>query len=76
MTSPMTYSKTGLQLTESFEGLRLNAYYDLGGVLTIGYGHTGPDVTAGQQITPSAGRGVTEWMTLRVPSTASTRLFR
>lgn len=27
------------------EGLRLTAYRDTGGVLTIGYGHTGKDVT-------------------------------
>lgn len=29
------------------EGLRLTAYQDTGGVLTIGYGHTGPDVKPG-----------------------------
>lgn len=29
------------------EGLRLNAYRDTVGVLTIGYGHTGPDVKPG-----------------------------
>ena len=33
-----------------WEGLRLAAYRDPGGVLTIGYGHTG-DVEAGQRIT-------------------------
>lgn len=32
---------------KSWEGLRLNAYTDSAGVLTIGYGHTGPDVRAG-----------------------------
>lgn len=36
----MNYSKTGLQLTESFEGVRLVAYQDSVGVWTIGYGHT------------------------------------
>ncbi len=40
MNPPMTYSKAGLQLTERFEGCRLNAYPDTGGVWTIGYGHT------------------------------------
>lgn len=50
---PMTYSKSGLQLTESFEGVRLTAYKDQGGVLTIGYGHTGKDVTLGQVISQS-----------------------
>lgn len=37
----MTYSKTGLQLTEGFESCRLTAYQDSRGVWTIGYGHTG-----------------------------------
>jgi lysozyme len=38
-----TYSKTGLHLTESFEGCKLTAYQDIRkglGVWTIGYGHT------------------------------------
>lgn len=47
----MQYSNTGLKLTELFEGCRLEAYYDAVGVLTIGYGHTGPDVYVGQIIT-------------------------
>lgn len=34
-----------------WEGLRLTAYKDSGGVLTIGVGHTGRDVTEGQAIT-------------------------
>lgn len=33
-----------------FEGLRNEAYYDPAGVLTIGYGHTGPDVRPGDVI--------------------------
>ena len=36
----MNYSKQGLQLTEKFEGVRLEAYLDQVGVPTIGYGHT------------------------------------
>ena len=40
-----TYSKEGLALTRGFEGLQLTAYQDVAGVWTIGYGHTGPDVT-------------------------------
>jgi lysozyme len=47
----MVYSKTGLQLTENFEGCRLTAYRDVKGVLTVGFGHTGPDVTEGLTIT-------------------------
>jgi lysozyme len=38
-------------LVRSSEGMRLKAYKDSGGVLSIGYGHTGPDVKAGQTIT-------------------------
>ncbi len=40
MNPPMTYSKAGIDLTERFEGCRINAYPDTGGVWTIGYGHT------------------------------------
>jgi GH24 family phage-related lysozyme (muramidase) len=34
-----------------WEGLLTTAYRDTGGILTIGYGHTGPDVYEGQTIT-------------------------
>ncbi len=51
MKIPLQYSKTGLALTERFEGCRLEAYRDVAGVLTIGYGHTGPDVHEGQTCT-------------------------
>jgi lysozyme len=46
----MTYSKTGLELTESFEGCKLVAYADplAKGKPTVGYGHTGPDVVVGE----------------------------
>lgn len=36
----MNYSKTGMQLTEQFEGVKLTAYQDQGSRWTIGYGHT------------------------------------
>lgn len=42
-----SYSEEGLALTREFEGCRLEAYQDQGGVWTIGYGHTGPDVHEG-----------------------------
>ena len=45
-TSPATRTQI-----EQFEGLRLTAYQDVVGVWTIGYGHTGPDVTPGLTIT-------------------------
>jgi lysozyme len=47
----LTYSRNGLALTEQYEGCRLTAYQDQVGVWTIGYGHTGADVTPGLTIT-------------------------
>lgn len=46
------YSKTGLELTERFEGCRLTAYRDSRGIWTIGYGHTSgvyPGMTCTQE---------------------------
>lgn len=48
----MIYSKTGLALTEGFEGCRLVSYQDSKGVWTIGYGHTA-GVTHGMTCTPA-----------------------
>jgi lysozyme len=47
----MKISTTGVNLIKSFEGLKLQAYIDAVGILTIGYGHTGPDVHKGMTIT-------------------------
>ena len=44
-------SPVGLSLIKRFEGVRLIAYPDVGGVWTIGWGHTGPDVVRGMEIT-------------------------
>ncbi len=43
-------SDAGLSLLKGFEALKLRAYDDGGGVLTIGWGHT-EDVKAGDEIT-------------------------
>ncbi len=43
----MTTSLNGQIFIQNHEGCRLLAYEDSGGVWTIGYGHTGPDVTQG-----------------------------
>lgn len=39
------------QKIKNWEGCRLTAYRCPAGVLTIGYGHTGPDVSEGKKIT-------------------------
>ncbi len=41
----------GLALIKEFEGCRLDAYKDVVGVWTIGYGSTGPHVHPGDHIT-------------------------
>lgn len=48
----MTYSQTGLHLTEQFESCRLIAYLDTSLVWTIGWGHTA-SVIPGQTCTPA-----------------------
>ena len=60
---PRTLNKAGVALIKEFEGLRLETYDDLQpkvhltpstkikGTLTIGIGHTGPDVKVGLKIT-------------------------
>ena len=47
----MTINQAGLSLLKSCEGCRLEAYQDCVGRWTIGYGHTGDDVTPDLVIT-------------------------
>ena len=47
----MMPSATCYALIRKSEGLRLKAYRDVAGVLTIGWGHCGPDVTENKKIT-------------------------
>ena len=47
----MKTSLTGIKAIEAHKGVRLQAYICPAGVLTIGAGHTGPDVHAGMTIT-------------------------
>ena len=47
----LCYSDAGIALTKRYEGLRLKAYQDSGGVWTIGYGHTGNDVHPEKEVT-------------------------
>ena len=48
---PTVTSQAGVDLIKSFEGLELKTYTCASGILTIGYGHTGPDVRTGNKIT-------------------------
>ena len=43
----MKYSHAGIDLIKTMESCALKAYADQGGVWTIGWGHTGPEVKAG-----------------------------
>jgi len=63
----LTYSGNGLSLTKQFESLRLTAYQDPVGVWTIGYGHTGPDVTSGLTVTQDQAQA---WLAQDVSSAA------
>ena len=47
----MRISQRGVELIKMFEGLELEAYRDIAGVWTIGYGHTGADVKRGMRVT-------------------------
>lgn len=47
----MRISPAGVNLIKKFEGFVAKAYKCPAGVWTIGYGHTGPDVTPGLQLT-------------------------
>lgn len=47
----MKITQAGIDLIKSFEECRLLAYPDGGGVMTVGWGHTGPEVVQGLSIT-------------------------
>ncbi len=49
----MKISQIGVDLIKRFEGLELESYQDIAGIWTIGYGHTGPEVEAGQKLSPA-----------------------
>lgn len=40
-------NQKGLDILKSFEKCKLQSYQDFGGVWTVGWGHTGPEVTEG-----------------------------
>ena len=49
--APRRINDAGLALIKDFEGCKLTAYRDPVGILTIGYGSTGPHVKPGMTIT-------------------------
>ena len=57
----MNVSERGRALIQSFESCRLKAYKDGGGVTTIGWGATGPDIHMGMTVTQ-------EWANARFDS--------
>lgn len=52
-----TVNAAGLELIKQFEGLRLDSYICAGGVETVGWGHTGPDVKHPMKITLQQAEG-------------------
>lgn len=46
----MTFGPDCVNLVKNFEGCRLQAYQDMRGIWTIGFGHAGPSVTPGMVI--------------------------
>lgn len=50
----MEASEILIEKLKEFEGFRRDAYRDVTGVLTIGYGHTGSDVREGDRLTTYA----------------------
>lgn len=53
-------NEAGLAILMAAEGLRLAAYYCPAGKLTVGYGHTGPDVSEGMTITEAEAQKLLE----------------
>lgn len=81
----MRINAKGLALLKRFEGCRLTAYKDVGGILTIGWGHTGFDIKPNQVITQQEADRLLEhdlegveagtWALLRVPIMLSSNQF-
>lgn len=44
-------SASGVRLLQGLEGFERQAYQDSGGIWTVGYGHTGPNVRRGTRVT-------------------------
>lgn len=47
----MHINEAGLALLKSFESCKLSAYLDVGGIPTVGWGSTGPDIHMGLTFT-------------------------
>lgn len=62
----MNFLPEGYVLIRQFEDCRLTAYEDVGGVWTVGYGHTGEEVVSGLTINPTLAE---TWLAQDVMST-------
>lgn len=62
----MTPSQNAIDLVKKFEGCKLEAYLDIGGIPTIGYGHTA-DVHEGDACTEAMAE---EWLMNNLQSAA------
>jgi lysozyme len=71
----MQTSDVGKKLIKSFEELRLTAYRDLVGVLTIGWGHTGPDVFDNMTITEEDAENLLEHDLYRAEKAIQDKVF-
>ena len=60
MTVSRKISDVGIALVKHYEGLYLHAYRCPAGVMTIGWGHTGKDVTMGEVITTERAEALLE----------------
>ena len=69
----MNISEEGVAFIRKQEGCRLQTYTDSKGVLTVGVGHTGKDVEAGQTITSDQVNALLK-ADIRITEQAITRL--
>lgn len=71
MINNLKTSQKGIDLIAQFEGCKTQAYYDIVGVLTIGYGHTGADVKKNMIITQEQAQTLLKSDLLRFETTVN-----
>ena len=75
-TNKFTVSTRLLELVKEFEGFRAKAYKCVGGALTVGYGHTGKDVTSTTTVTRQEALDLLNKDLLRVGSEIAAMAYR